>query len=61
MGKDLSGKELPKGITQRSDGRSMARFVIKRKRYAMYDIDLKKLLKKLRDKQYEVEHGNLGG
>ena len=57
MGKDLSGKELPKGITQRSDGRYMARFVYKRKRYAMYDIDLKKLLKKLRDKQYEVEHG----
>lgn len=57
MAKDLSGKELPKGITQRPDGRYMARFSYGGERYTLYNKNLKKLLKQMNDKQYEVEHG----
>lgn len=57
MAKDLKGKELPKGITQRPDGRYMGRFTYSGERYTLYNIDLKKLIKEMNDLRYEVEHG----
>lgn len=56
MAKDLSGKELPKGIRQKADGRYEARFTYKGKNYTLYNMELKLLKKELRDKRYEVEH-----
>lgn len=57
MAKDKSGKELPKGIILRSDGRYMGRFRYNYEDYAVYDYDLKSAVKKLADLRYEVEHG----
>ncbi len=40
MGKDLKGKELGKGISQRADGRYIARFTSKTgKRKTLYDFN----------------------
>ena len=57
MAKDLTGKELPEGIIQRPDGRYMARFRYGGERYTLYNKNLKKLVKEMNDKKYEVEHG----
>lgn len=46
MGKDLKGKELGNGITQRKDGRYMARFTVDGKTHTIYEFDLKTLKKK---------------
>ena len=43
MGKDLKGKELGKGISQRKDGRYEARIVINGKRIAIYGTNLANL------------------
>ncbi|WP_343083957.1 tyrosine-type recombinase/integrase [Blautia producta] len=48
---------LPLGITQRPDGRYMGRFTYQGERFTFYDKDMKKLMKKMQEKQYEVEHG----
>ena len=61
MGKDLKGKELGKGISQRPDGNYMARFVdCYKKRHTMYDRDLKALKRKLDKAKWEAEHGVYG-
>lgn len=57
MAADKTGKELPKGITLRKDGRYQGRYTYNGKRYSIYDTDLKALQRKLRDAKYEVEHG----
>lgn len=57
MAKYLNGKELPKGITYRSDGRYMGRFVYQGEQFVFYDTDLKALTKEMQEKRYEVEHG----
>lgn len=58
MGKDLKGKELGKGISQRADGRYIARFTSKTgKRKTLYDFKLNELKRKLREAVYEDEHG----
>ena len=48
---------LPPGITQRPDGRYMGRFSYQGERFTFYDKDLRKLMKKMQEKQYEMEHG----
>lgn len=55
----MSSKEtkLPQGITLRSDGRYMARFVVDGERYTLYDKNVKKLEKRMQEKRYELEHG----
>ena len=55
----MSSKDnkLPEGITLRSDGRYMARFVVDGERYTLYDRNVKKLAKKMQEKRYELEHG----
>ncbi len=57
MAVDKNGKQLPKGITQRKDGRYMGRFEYHGEKFTFYDTDLKALKKKMADKRYEVEHG----
>lgn len=61
MGKDLNGKELGIGLTQRNDGNYMGRYVDKyKKRHTFYDRNLKVLKKKLEQEKYESEHGFYG-
>lgn len=58
MGKDLKGRNLGKGISQRADGRFIARFTSKTgKRKTLYDFKLNELKRKLREAIYEDEHG----
>ena len=61
MGKDLKGKELGKGITQRADGNYMGRFVDRyKKRHTFYNRDLKALRRTMEKAKYESEHGIYG-
>ncbi len=61
MGKDLKGKELGVGLSQRKDGRYSARFMRKSgKREEFYDFKLANVKKWLTDKKYEDEHGLYG-
>lgn len=57
MARDNNGKELPKGITLRSDGRYMGRFRYNGQDFTVYDYEIKKAVKKLSELRYEVEHG----
>ena len=43
---------LPKGISQRSDGRYQATYSFQGNRYYLYDMDLNCLIKKLHEKLY---------
>lgn len=61
MGKDLKGKELGKGISQRPNGLYMARFVDPyKKRHTFYDTNLRELRRRLEKVKYEYENG-VGG
>ena len=52
MGKSLKGKDLGKGIDQLNDGRYRARYLNEYgKRVAIYDKNLAKLKRELKDKQ----------
>ena len=56
MGKDLRGKEIGKGISQRSDGSYHARFTDKfGKRHSLYNKSLPVLKRELKDSMKEVE------
>ena len=55
MGKDLKGKELGNGITQRKDGRYMARFTVDGKTHTIYEFDLNTLKKKFSEKKHLYE------
>lgn len=58
MGKDIRGKELGRGLSQRPDGTYMARYVNRYgKRQTFYGKDLKSLRKKLEKARYESEQG----
>lgn len=50
-------KTLPKGISIRKDGRYQARYTLNGKRHTIYGKSLKEVQKKLRDAQYEIDHG----
>ena len=50
-------KRLPKGITQRNDGRYMWRFQHEGEKYSGYAWKLSEAKKALNDRRYEVEHG----
>ena len=61
MGKDLKGREIGKGISQRKNLSYIGRFVDKKgKRQTFYDKNLKQLIKKLEKARYESEHGIYG-
>lgn len=54
MGKDLKGRDLGKGISQRADERFIARFTSRTgKRITLYDFKLNELKRKLREAIYE--------
>ena len=53
----MAGKKLPKGISIRPDGRYQARYTLNGKRYTIYGKTQKEVEKKLRDAQYEIDHG----
>lgn len=58
MGKDLKGKELGEGLSQRSDGRYTARYTNRLgKRVQIYGAKLQEVKKKLAEAKYEDEHG----
>ena len=54
---DNKGHKLPDGISQRSDGRYMARFTFRGKRHTLYDWQLGELKRKVNQKKYELENG----
>ncbi len=53
----MANKRLPKGISIRKDGRYQARYTLNGKRHTIYGKTLKEVEKKLRDAQYEIDHG----
>ena len=60
MGKDLKGKEIGEGITQRKDGRYSARFRNRAgKRIEKYFDKVHEAKKWLADAKYEDSHGNI--
>lgn len=59
MGKDLKGKELGRGITQRPDGRYMGRAQVEGRQIVLYDWKLKILRQKLAVAVDEMKRSNL--
>lgn len=57
MGKNLKGKELGVGFSQRKDGRYECKVTLYGKRKTFYDKDLSDLRKMVNDAKYEAEHG----
>lgn len=58
MGKDLNGKEIGKGISQRKDGTYMARYVDRyRRRKTFYGKDLKIVKRRLEKEKYDSKYG----
>lgn len=61
MGKDLKGKNLGDGISQRKDGKYTARFTsINKKRIEKHFDKISEAKKWLLDAKYEDAHGNIG-
>lgn len=60
MGKNLKGKELGVGFTQRQDGRYECKVTLNGKRKTFYDKNLSDLRKVVNDARYEAEHGICG-
>ena len=61
MGKNLKGKELGKGLSQRKDGTYMARFVDRYgKRKTFYGKNINELKRKLNKERYQSEYGFYG-
>ena len=61
MGKNLKGKELGKGLSQRKDGTYMARFVDRYgKRKTFYGKNISELKRKLNKERYQSEYGFYG-
>lgn len=60
MGKNLKGKELGVGFTQRQDGRYECKVTLNGKRKTFYDKNLTDLRKTVNDAKYEAEHGICG-
>lgn len=59
MGKDLKGKELGKGISQRKDGRYEARVVINGKRVTFYNTNLAELKREFEKEKYRLSRQNV--
>jgi len=53
----MAGKGLPRGISIRKDGRYQARYTLNGKRHTIYGRTRKEVEKKLRDVEYEIDHG----
>ena len=59
MGKDLKGKELGKGISQRKDGRYEARVVINGKRQTFYNTNLAELKRTFEKEKHRLSRQNI--
>ena len=59
MGKDLKGKELGQGLSQRKDGRYSARVTVNGKRVEKYFSKLRDAKHWLLEAMYEKEHGTM--
>lgn len=59
MGKDLKGKELGRGLSQRPDGRYMGRTQVEGQSIVIYDWKLKDLKAKLAIAVDELKRSNL--
>ena len=59
MGKDLKGKELGKGISQRKDGRYEARVVINGKRQTFYSTNLADLKREFEKEKHRLSRQNI--
>ena len=59
MGKDLKGKELGQGLTQRKNGKFSARITVNGKRREKYFEKISEARKWLRNVAYEAEHGKV--
>lgn len=59
MGKDLNGKELGKGISQRKDGRYEARVVINGKRQTFYNTNLAALKREFEKEKFKLSRQNV--
>ncbi len=57
MGKDLNGKPLPVGITQRKDGLYHGRVTYHGKTHALYNKKLSELKREMTDLRHSLEHG----
>lgn len=57
MAKGLNGKELPKGIRQRENGRYEGRVKYEYKSYSVYGDTLTETKKKMTELKYRLEHG----
>ena len=57
MGKDLNGKQLPQGITQRKDSLYMGRVTYHGKTYSLYNKKLSDLKREMTDLRHSLEHG----
>lgn len=53
----MAEKRLPKGISIRKDGRYQARYTLNGERHTIYGKTQKEVERKLRDAQYEIDHG----
>lgn len=60
MGKDLKGKDLGKGFSQRKDGRYEARAVVNGVKIDIYDMNLAKLKKSFEQEKAKVYRGEQG-
>lgn len=60
MGKDLKGKKLPSGITQRPSGVYRGRFYYNGETYTRDNANLKELIQEMEDLRYEIKHGLKG-
>ncbi|MDU7030567.1 tyrosine-type recombinase/integrase [Robinsoniella peoriensis] len=57
MGKNLKGKELGVGFTQRQDGRYECKVTVNGKRRTFYNRNLSNLRKTVNNVKYEADHG----
>lgn len=57
MGKDMSGKQLPPGITQRKDGLYMGRVTYHGTTHTIYNKRLPDLKREMTDLRHGLEHG----
>lgn len=58
MGKDLKGKELGRGFSQRKDGRYEARAIVNGKKIDLYDFNLEKLTKAFSEEKQRIKYSN---
>lgn len=57
MAKDKNGKQLPPGVTLRTDGRYMGRIQVDGERVTLYSNNLRELVNQMEEIKYQMKHG----